>query len=143
MTACDTAAMLPPEIAETDPQAPAVPTGSGENLRIAPAPPIAPPGLAPDQLAQLLDDWAGTIPIRDQVGGRWVTTTLAQLDRLVPLRGAYWRGVFTERYRLGGALPLRLPDSDLSANAQPAAQDEARDQPEQRPGGEDPDRLPG
>ena len=126
--------MLPPETAETDLQEPAVPPGSGENLRIAPAPPIAPPGLAPDQLAQLLDDWAGTIPVDDcaLINGRLQRMTLGQLDRMDRVRGAYWRGVFMERYRLGGALPLRLPESDLSASgAGPLPSDPPGDKAEQ------------
>lgn len=102
-----------------------------------------PAGLDTEQLGQLLNDWAATIPVRDQVNGRWLTLTLAQLDDLAPLRGAYWRGVYTERYRLGGALPLRLPAEDVSAHAEPAAQDVSGHQPQHDPPDEDRKPPPG
>lgn len=107
------------------------------------APATAPPGLSPDALAQLLDDWAATIPVDEctLIDGRLQRMTLAQLDRVNPARGGYWRGVYMERYRLGGSLPLRLPD--VSAAGAGLGGDEPGQEPQQGTADQGDDPAPG
>jgi hypothetical protein len=71
---------------------------------------VLPPAPSIVHIGQLIEDWKHTIYVHDHVDGRWQTLSLADLDQEAPLRGAYWRGALTERYRLGGALPLRGPE---------------------------------
>jgi hypothetical protein len=84
-----------------------------QNVETDPQPleaaPVPPPGPPIERIGQLIEDWKATIYIQELVDGEERVLSLADLDEILPMRGAYWRGVLTERYRLGGSLPIRAP----------------------------------
>jgi hypothetical protein len=104
-----------------------------------------PPAVATENgltIENILEECKARIFLRDQIDGRWQACSLALLDEKAPLRGAYWRGVLTERFRLTGTLPVMVPADDVELRASRPGSD-SPDRPDQGADDKHPDRLPG
>jgi hypothetical protein len=96
-----------------------------------------------ETIEQFLEAEKARIFVRDRIDDRWQSLSLAQLDQVAPTRGAYWRGVFSERFRLSRTLPVLVPAEDVDSPDDGLAHREPGGQPDQAAGDQGGGDLPG